>query len=303
MISFSQTISVAEFGSAARGETDGLSDRDFFLVGDDPKELSIAGKRAARIGWSPTCYSWKRLNHSIERGMLFVQHLKHESKILVDPDDRLRARLSAFSPRTDYNSTILDGQRLIAILQNVPSSQLGRYWAADVLAVGVRTVGIAILANEGIYSFSFYSILDHLRKIGVLSASDCFKLSGLREHKVRYRRRLVHPELPWNQLLSLIDIVSKRFRIGFMAKKASPIELLDASREGLSKNWYRNSRLLEGALFGLAPRAKLENEFDLLTSELNHKIRHSGEYSWQLRDGPTYLRQHLLALQEVSRPL
>lgn len=69
---------VAMYGSAARGEDDGLSDHDVLVVGDLDRELPFT----PRPELSVSQYSWTELQRMASYGSLFLVHLKLEARVM-----------------------------------------------------------------------------------------------------------------------------------------------------------------------------------------------------------------------------
>ena len=86
---------VCLFGSIARGETDRWSDIDLLVVGQDP-DLSPTKLRRAlpddmqRERLSLLYYPRPELEELFESGASFIDHLRHEGKILYDESGVLR---------------------------------------------------------------------------------------------------------------------------------------------------------------------------------------------------------------------
>ena len=180
---------IALFGSICRNTADHLSDRDILIVHDS---RDVVGRDAALLmqrGWSVAKYSWKRLERLSRRQALFVQHLKLESLILRDQQHRLSELLARYQPAADYDHDVSQATKIISLVERVPDSIEGLGWAFDVLAVGIRILGIGYLANEGRYAFGFREILSELVEVNRLSKSDAAVLSGLRNVKAAYRQR------------------------------------------------------------------------------------------------------------------
>jgi predicted nucleotidyltransferase len=59
------------FGSASRGDSDDLSDRDILIVDSDIELLRSRRHRLAMQGFSVASYTWRKLIHLSERGALF----------------------------------------------------------------------------------------------------------------------------------------------------------------------------------------------------------------------------------------
>lgn len=180
---------VALFGSVCRKTTDHLSDRDILLVDDSERTTRRDAALLKSRGWSVARYNWRRLETLHRHQALFVQHLKLESFVIHDKANKLRSLLESFRPSVDYFQDISNGENIIALVERTPDSVQGIGWAFDVLAVGIRILGIGYLANEGRYVFGFNEILDELVNIDRLSFHDRDVLSILRKSKAAYRKR------------------------------------------------------------------------------------------------------------------
>ncbi|MEA3189394.1 MAG: hypothetical protein QOD99_3224, partial [Chthoniobacter sp.] len=168
----SELDAIALFGSCARGDRDSMSDRDILILSDNKSIRRSETLRLRRKGWSPVAFSWRRLERAGAQKRLFIQHLKLESRVLWDRNGRFREYLTKFAPSQEYRAEKASSHTLIGILESIPNSKIGRYWALDVLAVGLRSLGVATLANHGVYRFSGDGILLGLRDIGILRAGD-----------------------------------------------------------------------------------------------------------------------------------
>ena len=141
--------SEAIFGSVARGTLDCLSDQDYLIVGDDPIRRSKRKAALEHQGWSVASYSWSRLRALIDKGALFIQHLKQEALIICDVDDRLKHEVSLFVPKPGYSREIEETVRLITSATSNVYTAIERAWASDVLAVAIRNLAILTLAERG----------------------------------------------------------------------------------------------------------------------------------------------------------
>ena len=161
MIIFKDESAASEaiFGSAARGNLDHLSDRDYLIVDDNPYIRSRRKASLERQGWSVASYSWPRLRALINKGALFIQHLKQEALIVCDIDDRLKHEFSLFAPKTSYSGEIRETTSLISAATSKIETTIERAWASDVLAVAVRNLGILTLAERGQYHFDYDDVV------------------------------------------------------------------------------------------------------------------------------------------------
>ncbi|MCX6839885.1 MAG: hypothetical protein NTX35_19045 [Verrucomicrobia bacterium] len=151
--------------------------QDVLVVDDDRQALHNAQQTFKCFGWSPVCFTWNRLERAVSQKGLFIQHLKIEGSVICDGQNRFTELMSQFSVRSSYCHEIAQSCELLHVLDEIPDSQAGRYWAVDVMHVGLRSLGVAMLANHGIYRFSLSGILDGLREIGIFSSSDTEKIA------------------------------------------------------------------------------------------------------------------------------
>ena len=177
----------ALFGSAARGDTDALSDRDVLIVDDDVKALAARTAELETQGVSVASYTFAKLMALAAHGALFVQHLKLEAHITKDADGRLTKLLADFSPRTDYSADIADNVMLSALAGTVPTGARGVLLAADILYVGVRNHGVLSLAERGIHVYGFDSVTAALETEGLVAPGGARALGALRFLKSLYR--------------------------------------------------------------------------------------------------------------------
>ena len=179
----------AIFGSASRGDSDALSDRDILIVDNDVYTLNQRQEALEASGWSVASYTFSKLDVLVKKGSLFIQHLKDEAKILRDVDGRLCSTLKAFQAKTSYRSEIEENARLAYLTAVWPNSRAGALWAADVLYVTTRNFGILQLAERGRYVFSYSEVLEALVKYGVIDEYALPDLLKLRLAKSFYRSR------------------------------------------------------------------------------------------------------------------
>lgn len=177
----------AVFGSASRGDSDALSDRDILIVDTDTHLLIRRQAALEASGWSVASYTFTKLSALARKGALFLQHLKDESIILRDVDGRLRSTLAAFQPKVSYHDDLVENARLADLIAIWPNSRAGALWAADVLYVATRNFGILHLAQKGRYLFSYSQVLEALVEDGTISANALPDLMKLRLAKSFYR--------------------------------------------------------------------------------------------------------------------
>lgn len=175
------------FGSACRGEIDRLSDRDILIVDTDTSLLRRRQKSLEAEGWSVASYTFNKLQHLVAKQSLFIQHLKQESRIIHDRDDRFQSCIQKFSPKKSYSNEISENATLAWLANTYPQGQRGSLWALDVLYVTFRNFGVLTLAECGRYVFSYRAILNELCDLGIIRSDDIPLLTRLRDSKSIYR--------------------------------------------------------------------------------------------------------------------
>jgi len=297
--------SVAIFGSMARRDGDLMSDKDVLIVSDNDhvRRSSSAALRVA--GWSPVCFTWRRLDRAAAGKGLFMQHLKLEASMVRDRNGRLRESLNRFCVRSEYDREVAGSQALLGVLAKMPNCVGGRYWALDVLSVGLRTLGVATLANHGIYEFSLKKILNSLHDIGVLKSGDRECLGAIRRYKWRHRNSKLQRPISLKHTLKLVDLVSRRFRLGLHVRIIEADERLDsvATDDEISPNWYLRSRVLERSLLALRPRASAAPEISDSKRRLQQLVREPSQYGWRIKSQWSSLRNQLRLIAGSSEVL
>lgn len=243
--------SLAVFGSTTRGDSDQISDRDILLAG--VTRNTLVERTLLNAGYSPSVYSWQQMEDLSRDGSLFLQHLKQESQVLFDRNERLRDLLHAYRPLNDYSCRIIENIELFEMTNGTPDCPSLIGWAFDVLAVGFRNHAILQLANTGRYVFSYPSIVALVSKRYNLSAAQSKLLLDLRRRKRDYRERCsvingAHEVLQQTQAvisrITGVDCVSRRLSIeDFVAYQIGSISE--------NAHWYYPLRRLEGAYRGM----------------------------------------------------
>lgn len=252
----------ALFGSASRGDSDSLSDRDIIIVDNNVSILRLRKKELEEQGASVASYTWKRLERLADKGALFLQHLKQESKITIDEYGQFEHFLSRFQPKENYKKEIKQNTDFAKLAQYYPDSRLGRLWAADLLYVSLRNYGVLKLAAYKKYVFSYEEILNHLVEIDGISASQKDVLLGLRKLKAMYRAGQYSTDCK-AQLLDISNNLPKQFLSKCMP--ISPPLLIKSIRALPCKHHtYARLRNIEKAYVSLAsemPELLLHEEF------------------------------------------
>ena len=302
----SDQTALAMFGSAARGDYDIFSDRDLLIVSNDDWVLRKLKTRYESLGWSCTAYSWSRLQHAADQGALFVQHLKQEAKVLRDPSDRLADLLANYSTKSNYRLEADGAASLLGkLLEFLPRCYVGPMWTLDVLSVGFRSLAVAKLADEGIYSFANADIVGGLTKIGMIRPSEAYQLQSLRQFKSLYRRGIVHSRIGWGDTYDLVRLIDRRFSLGLSSRCAETLDILESAlapenSAQWDSHWYVRCRRIESALWMLRPQQN-QNRAAFLKDRKNlfNIVRSPNSYAWFFTGGYASTRSNLADLAKM----
>lgn len=298
---------IALFGSAARGDIDSYSDWDLLIVSDDEVLLRESKTKYEAEGWSCSAYTWSRLQDAADRGSLFVQHLKQESKVLWDPDDRLAQLFAEYMPKSSYRRQIDDTASWIGeLMQRLPQGDAGQMWTLDVLSVGYRSLAVAYLADNGIYAFSSLGMVDGLMRLGVVDRANAPLLSSLRRYKSLYRNGKSNVRISWGIVFCHLKSLDKAFSLGLSSRLARDIDIVEAAlncpdlTQG-HRDWYLASRRIESALLLLEPRQNNSAlNFFASRRRLLKLVQAPQDYGWQLTKGRNSLQKQLYELACAS---
>lgn len=288
---------IAVFGSHARGDKDGFSDKDILIVDDSAAARRSAEAITAIHGWSCTSLTWNRVDNLVQSGSLFAQHLRREAVIVKDERNRLRERLEHWKPRSRYLKDIEGALRVLTVLQGIPDCSRGRLWALDVLMVSFRAAAVARLADEGVYSFSFQSILKWAERFGLIGKSDLRQLLMLRVYKNLYRRTngaLCAPS--WSEVYRLVDIVDKMFCLGMQAGTRSVARVVEQAVESRfpGAGWYAYSRQIEAAADALKEfSGRRGHELASECGTILRLVRAPQVYGWMIAAKPDVIADRL----------
>ena len=219
----------ALFGSASRGDSDHLSDRDILIVDSDIGVLNSRRVELEVDGFSVASYTWNKLFRLSACGALFLQHLKLKSSIIRDDQLRFANLLAEFRPKNSYDLEIAQNAELATIVATYPATGRGALWAADVLYVCLRNFGVLYLAGLGKYTFAFNSILEDLISSGCLAERQVGVIRQLRWMRSIYRdgSKLSFPKA--NKLLKQAALGMPPQILSGQCHPTSPSEVVSAA--------------------------------------------------------------------------
>lgn len=155
-------VSIALFGSTARGDTDELSDRDILVVyeQDRPEVSELEDKFGFNAEFS--FYTRTQLETLAKTGSLFIAHLKLEAILLVDDDEWLRRCVDSFVPKKSYLDDAKNSTNVLDILErfNLCDEVSSFSSIADIAYITFRNHMIFQAANRGEYIFAYRDLVD-----------------------------------------------------------------------------------------------------------------------------------------------
>ncbi|WP_281540485.1 nucleotidyltransferase domain-containing protein [Maribacter aestuarii] len=242
-----KNYSIAIFGSSLREDFDKYSDRDLLVVASDFETLEKLKTVYSKDDWSISYYTYSKLKYISDNGSLFIKHLQNESKIIIDNQNRLHNILNEFNPKNNYNEDIQDCENYFDILKVVPKTNLGLAWFCDSLYVGLRNYLVFKNAENGIFEFSFMSLLNRLKNQGIIKQPDVQLLKELRIVKRNYRED-IFDELPSLNFVQKIIQIAKTIGILKTVRIVDSLtfqNIIDKSILRKEFNPYQRLRLVE----------------------------------------------------------
>lgn len=186
-------FAIVEFGSLSRKENDPYSDRDLLIV--CPWELrKVYLNCYEKEGYSVSLLTERQLFFMKEKGALFLQHLRLESRVILDLGFEFTSFINTCK-LVKPNLTEIDVcQKSIEYLSTWPNTPALSAWKADFLFCLSRDYLIKRLALEGEVAFGLKDIERIAGGLFTLRKDDFMFLSTLRKVKAAYRSDCQFPE-------------------------------------------------------------------------------------------------------------
>lgn len=268
--------SICVFGSAARGTTDELSDRDILIITSEPCRRRELTKKWVSVGWSVAAYHPNRLRAMVRKGSLFVQHIKREGIIISDNGGWLEKLLKKATPKQSYEADFLLANNMLKPLERLAIGYWSQLMAADLAFVYVRNAGIYALAERGVYEFGYDRILRGLAGVVGLTDADVMILQRLRTLKVAYRLR-DHSLADLGEHSALLKVCSKVAGtcIASTIPEVAPIRLFPSRYASLRDV---EARLISQFNVEMLDKGRLGDDI----SSLWRVVTNPREYSWTI---------------------
>lgn len=179
-------ISAVLFGSQVSGGSDKQSDKDLLVVCNPEYKMNAIGKYSD-LGYSVSVYTPRQLESMRLQGSLFLQHLRTESRVLIDSNGVFAQFISEcqFTPPSLEEMKRSTKSLLNAL--NCPVDHSVSLWLADYLFVLSRDYFIKYFARKGLVIFNVIQLSKAIEKEFKLRNTEAEVFLKLRKCKSIYR--------------------------------------------------------------------------------------------------------------------
>jgi len=281
---------LALFGSQVSGGANVNSDRDFLIICSSDKKKSYIHHYSKR-GFSVSAYTPKQLVFMKNKGSLFLQHLKVESKIIYDKNDEFRLFLENCSQvppsESEMNSCVKSIKRAISSPNNI----LLYGWLSDYIYVLSRDYFVKRFAQDGQLIFNVEQLRKMIELKFNLSESDSSILLMLREAKNNYRNGANNLLTHWCLLEKWFDILNNIIYTKQLSDSLRHTEYsyLNSYTTNTFNSSYELLRYIE-SLRLLFPSIQCDNNSELLVNKL---ITRPNNYSSASKRSKAFLVNYL----------
>jgi len=216
-------FAIAEFGSTTRKTQDCHSDRDLLIVCELKTSREFV-KNYCEQGYSVTLLTPSQLTFMQKRGSLFIQHLKHESRILMDTNTEFSKWLQSCPLIAPSEEEIQKCFSTIEFISTWPFDERLIAWQADFLYCASRDLLIKWLARKGILAFGLENLESELLSQKGDRLENLDNLRSLRKAKAAYRNDKEVPPDTNKAVNTWLTEVAQAFEVNLPIKKFSTPE-------------------------------------------------------------------------------
>jgi len=291
---------LALFGSQVSGGANENSDKDFLIICSSEKKKRFIHYYSKR-GYSVSAYTPKQLEHMKNKGSLFLQHLKIESKIIFDKNNELRSFLEGCPQILPSDSEIKNCINSIKVAISAPDNTSLYGWLADYTYVLSRDYFVKRFAQEGELIFNAEQLRKKIEIKYKLDESDSNIFLLLREAKNNYRKGtsnlITHRCLleKWFEILNNI-IFNDSLNLSFRQTEYSYLNKHTFSAFNSS---YELLRYIE-SLRLLFPLVRCDNNSEILVNKL---ITRPNNYSSTSINSREFLEKYLGEFTKMANKL
>lgn len=179
-------ISAVLFGSQVSGGCDQRSDKDLLVV-CKPENKRDAIKKYTDRGYSVSVYTPRQLESMRLHGSLFLQHLKHESKVLYDHGGTFMQFISKCDLTPPPPEEMERSRKSLVNALKSPVGYGASWWLADYLFVLSRDYFIKYFARKGRIIFNVTHLTREIEQEFLLEKAEAETFLDLRKCKSIYR--------------------------------------------------------------------------------------------------------------------
>ena len=267
-------FSITHFGSVCRNNNDSYSDNDLLIICEQKYKKYYYDKFNCR-GYSVSIFSERQLYNMKKKGSLFLQHLKMESKILIDVNGYFKGFLDGCDLIVPSDDEISNCQKTIESLYRWRNDVKSIAWKADFLYTSSRDFLIKFLARNGVFAFGLESIIDKYSEHYFIDSGLFNSLRSLRKIKSAYRSNSELPE--YSEIIlsinSWFDVLENKLGFSFNPQHdANYFRLKEFSSN------YERLRYLEVVYISLVNAGYLHDNHEeivrlILQPNLYHSLR------------------------------
>ena len=216
-------FAIVEFGSTTRCSHDRHSDRDLLVVSEKKSGWKFA-KKYQKLGYSVTLLSPVQLIFMQSHGSLFIQHLKHESRTILDTNSEFCSWLESCAFIAPSRKEIQRCISTVEFISSWPSDTRLIGWQADFLYCVSRDLLIKWLAVRDKLAFGLEDLEPALLALNNNRFGSLANLRLLRKLKATYRSKRMISNDTSRTIDSWLSELSSAFGINLPAKQLSSTE-------------------------------------------------------------------------------
>lgn len=282
------------FGSQVSGGSDQRSDKDLFIV-CKPECKRAAIRKYAGAGYSVSAYTPMQLESMKQKGSLFLQHLKRESRVLYDDGGAFKHFIDdchLVPPSSE------EMKRSVISLVNALKSPEGyrvSWWLSDYLFVLSRDYFIKRFARDGKILFNAVHLSREIEKEFGLEKADAETFLDLRKCKSIYRSGDAAGAQATLTISAWRDVLAKILGIEFGVRLSDEEYLFDKSIDDFEST-YELLRYIE-SLRIMFPKIRCEESVEYHVKKMIFNPNH---YSSTSANGKKFLSPYLLAFRNKA---
>ena len=175
------------FGSNPRGDFDLSSDNDALLISNSWGNVSRKIHMYEKAGFDITFFPFNKAKYLIKSGSLFFKHIKDEGQLIEGNINDSVEFLSNWKAKNSYQDEVDENIDLLELLRYLPKNHKSNLIANDIISISIRNIIIRRLAEVGVYSFSWDTIIDNAINHGFINSEQKNFIKTARLYKNMYR--------------------------------------------------------------------------------------------------------------------